>query len=97
MYCCVGQVIMTSLNIVYCCVGQVIMTSQHRVLLCWSGDYDFTQHRVLLCWSGDRAARPGGQEPVARPGGDTDGGSDEDPAHLHHGPTRNDQPGAVPW
>ena len=80
--CYVGQVIMTSLNIVYCCVGQVIMT---------------TQHRVLWCWSGDRAARPGGQEPVARPGGDTDGGSDEDPAHLHHGPTRNDQPGAIPW
>ena len=76
--------------------------TQHRVLLCWSGDCGFTQHRRWL-WLyccvglGDRAARPGGQEPVARPGGDIDGGSDEDPAHLRHGPSRNDQPGAVPW
>ena len=51
---------------------------------------------MTLCAAGDRAARPGGQEFVSRPGGDTNGGLHQDSAAVHDGNARHDQPSPVP-
>ena len=76
--------------------GHDFYTTSLVVLVCpactllWSCNARVTL--LLLYWSGDRAACPGGQEPGPCSRGHNDGRLHKNPAYLHHGDSRHDQP-----